>query len=103
MRRRAGVVSIDHAFQLSDATVQLMRKKQIFAVPTFTIFEYFAQRIDCIRVDTNLDEVCPFADGNAADLVLHLKCPRTADRCHHSVRFRVSVDPLVVAGPFLVA
>ena len=39
---QAGVVSIDHAFQLSDATVQLMRKKQIFAVPTFTIFEYFA-------------------------------------------------------------
>jgi imidazolonepropionase-like amidohydrolase len=40
---QAGVVSIDHAFQLSDATVQLMRKKQIFAVPTFTIFEYFAE------------------------------------------------------------
>jgi len=40
---QAGVVSIDHAFQLSDATVQLMRKEQIFAVPTFTIFEYFAE------------------------------------------------------------
>ena len=40
---RAGVVSIDHAFQLSDATMQLMREKQIFAVPTFTIFEYFAE------------------------------------------------------------
>jgi imidazolonepropionase-like amidohydrolase len=39
---QAGVVSIDHAFQLSDATVKLMREKQIFAVPTFTIFEYFA-------------------------------------------------------------
>src|SRR3984893_3354721 len=39
---QAGVVSIDHAFQLSDATIQLMREKQIFAVPTFTIFEYFA-------------------------------------------------------------
>jgi len=39
---QAGVVSIDHAFQLSDATMKLMRDKQIFAVPTFTIFEYFA-------------------------------------------------------------
>ena len=40
---QAGVLSIDHAFQLSDATMQLMREKQIFAVPTFTIFEYFAE------------------------------------------------------------
>jgi imidazolonepropionase-like amidohydrolase len=39
---QAGVASIDHAFQLSDATMELMREKQIFAVPTFTIFEYFA-------------------------------------------------------------
>jgi imidazolonepropionase-like amidohydrolase len=39
---QAGVASIDHAFQLSDATMKLMREKQIFAVPTFTIFEYFA-------------------------------------------------------------
>jgi imidazolonepropionase-like amidohydrolase len=38
----AGVASIDHAFQLSDETMQLMREKQIFAVPTFTISEYFA-------------------------------------------------------------
>ncbi len=41
---RAGVVSIDHADQLSDETMRLMREKQIFAVPTFTIFEYFADR-----------------------------------------------------------
>jgi len=40
---RAGVASIDHAFQLSDETIRLMREKQIFAVPTFTIFEYFAE------------------------------------------------------------
>jgi len=39
---RAGVASIDHAFQLSDETMRLMREKQIFAVPTFTIIEYFA-------------------------------------------------------------
>ncbi len=39
---QAGVVSIDHGLQLSDATMKIMREKQIFAVPTFTIFEYFA-------------------------------------------------------------
>ncbi len=39
---RAGVASIDHADQLSDETMRLMRDKQIFAVPTFTIVEYFA-------------------------------------------------------------
>jgi imidazolonepropionase-like amidohydrolase len=40
---QAGVASIDHANQLSDETMRLMREKQIFAVPTFTIFEYFAE------------------------------------------------------------
>jgi imidazolonepropionase-like amidohydrolase len=39
---RAGVVSIDHAYYLSDETMRLMREKQIFAVPTFAIAEYFA-------------------------------------------------------------
>src|SRR6202043_856197 len=39
---RAGVASIDHANQLGDETMRLMREKHIFAVPTFTIFEYFA-------------------------------------------------------------
>jgi imidazolonepropionase-like amidohydrolase len=38
---RAGVESIDHAYQLSDETMRIMREKQIFAVPTFTISEYF--------------------------------------------------------------
>jgi imidazolonepropionase-like amidohydrolase len=37
------VASIDHADQLSDETMRLMKEKQIFAVPTFTIFEYFAE------------------------------------------------------------
>ena len=36
------MVSIDHATQLSDETMRLMREKGIFAVPTFTIFEFFA-------------------------------------------------------------
>jgi imidazolonepropionase-like amidohydrolase len=39
----AGVASIDHADQLSDETIRLMKEKQIYAVPTFTIFEYFAE------------------------------------------------------------
>lgn len=38
----AGVESIDHAAQLSDETMRLMREKDIPAIPTFTIFEYFA-------------------------------------------------------------
>jgi imidazolonepropionase-like amidohydrolase len=40
---RAGVESVDHAYQLSDETMRIMRDKQIFAVPTFTISEYFAE------------------------------------------------------------
>lgn len=39
---QAGVASIDHANQLSEETMRLMKEKQIYAVPTFTIFEYFA-------------------------------------------------------------
>jgi imidazolonepropionase-like amidohydrolase len=39
---QAGVASIDHADQLSDETMRAMRERQIYAVPTFTIQEYFA-------------------------------------------------------------
>ncbi|MGD0306425.1 MAG: amidohydrolase family protein [Candidatus Acidiferrales bacterium] len=39
---RAGVASVDHAYVLSEDTMRIMREKQIFAVPTFTISEYFA-------------------------------------------------------------
>jgi len=39
---RAGVASIDHADQLSEETMRIMREKQIPAVPTFQISEYFA-------------------------------------------------------------
>jgi imidazolonepropionase-like amidohydrolase len=38
---QAGVASIDHATQLSDETMAIMKTKHIPAVPTFTIFEYF--------------------------------------------------------------
>ncbi len=40
---RAGVVSIEHADQLGDESMRIMRERQIFAVPTFTIVEYFAE------------------------------------------------------------
>jgi len=39
---QAGVETIDHADQLSEETMRLMREKNIPAVPTFTISEYFA-------------------------------------------------------------
>jgi imidazolonepropionase-like amidohydrolase len=37
------VESVDHAYQLGDETMRVMREKQIFAVPTFAIAEYFAE------------------------------------------------------------
>jgi imidazolonepropionase-like amidohydrolase len=40
---RAGVASVDHAYQLNDETMRLMHEKQIPAVPTFTIAEYIAE------------------------------------------------------------
>jgi imidazolonepropionase-like amidohydrolase len=57
---RAGVVSIDHAFQLSDDTVRLMHDKQIFAVPTFAIIEYFVEHAatpEAAARDRALEEV----------------------------------------------
>jgi imidazolonepropionase-like amidohydrolase len=38
----AGVEAIDHADQLGEETMRIMREKHIPAVPTFTISEYFA-------------------------------------------------------------
>jgi imidazolonepropionase-like amidohydrolase len=49
---RAGVVSIDHADQLSDDTMRLMREKQIPAVPTFAISEYFADHAGSAEATT---------------------------------------------------
>jgi imidazolonepropionase-like amidohydrolase len=40
----AGVESVDHAYQLSDATMRAMKEKGIFAVPTFAISEYFIEQ-----------------------------------------------------------
>ena len=39
----AGVMSVDHAYQLSAATMRMMKEKGIPAVPTFAISEYFEQ------------------------------------------------------------
>lgn len=39
----AGVGTIDHAYQLSPETMKLMHEKQIYAVPTFAISEYFIE------------------------------------------------------------
>jgi imidazolonepropionase-like amidohydrolase len=47
---RAGVASVDHAEQLSPETMRIMREKQIFAVPTFAISEYFAEHAENARV-----------------------------------------------------
>ncbi len=38
----AGVMSVDHAYLLSAATMRMMKEKGIPAVPTFAISEYFA-------------------------------------------------------------
>jgi imidazolonepropionase-like amidohydrolase len=41
---QAGVASIDHATQLSEETMRIMKEKKIPAVPTFAVFESFAHR-----------------------------------------------------------
>jgi imidazolonepropionase-like amidohydrolase len=40
---QAGVASIDHATQLGEETMRIMKEKNIPAVPTFTVFDHFAQ------------------------------------------------------------
>jgi imidazolonepropionase-like amidohydrolase len=57
---QASVVSIDHAFQLSAETMRLMHEKQIFAVPTFTIIDYFIEHAatpEAAARDRALEEV----------------------------------------------
>ncbi|MBV8897115.1 MAG: amidohydrolase family protein [Acidobacteriaceae bacterium] len=53
---RAGVEAIDHADQLSDETMRIMREKQIPAVPTFTISEYFAEHASSPSAAAHLRE-----------------------------------------------
>ncbi|MDR3791790.1 MAG: amidohydrolase family protein [Terracidiphilus sp.] len=40
---QAGVASIDHATEIGEETMRLMIEKKIPAIPTFAIFEYFAE------------------------------------------------------------
>jgi len=57
---RAGVASVDHAYQLGEETMRLMREKQIFAVPTFTISEYFADHAASPRQAENEHRLLEF-------------------------------------------
>ena len=52
---KAGVSSVDHAYFLSDETMRLMRDKQIYAVPTFAISEYFAEESKTPALHESLD------------------------------------------------
>jgi imidazolonepropionase-like amidohydrolase len=54
---QAGVASIDHADVLSPETMQLMKAKGIFAVPTFTIFEYFADHASSNAAEQQLRQI----------------------------------------------
>lgn len=42
----AGVASVDHAYSLAPATMKLMHDREIYAVPTFAILEYFAEHAE---------------------------------------------------------
>ncbi len=64
---QAGVASIEHAIQLGEETMRLMREKQIFAVPTFTIFEYFADQ----AAKSFSDPTAPEAQGARQMLDFH--------------------------------
>jgi imidazolonepropionase-like amidohydrolase len=69
---QAGVASIDHATQLSNATMAIMKEKHIPAVPTFAVFEYFAQHgpvVDARQESALLDyKVKEFKRQIAADI-----------------------------------
>ena len=80
----AGVASIDHATQLSDETMRLMKEKGIFAVPTFTIFDYFAHHRE------SQDQ----AAGEAA--MLEYKISEFKKQVAAGVQFAVGSD----VGPF---
>ena len=78
------MASIDHATQLSDETIRLMKQKGIFAVPTFTIFEYFSKHRE------SQDQ----AAGEAA--LLEYKISEFKKQIAAGVQFAVGSD----VGPF---
>jgi imidazolonepropionase-like amidohydrolase len=57
---KAGVVSIDHADQLSAETMRLMKSKHIYAVPTFAISEYFADHAGSAEAAAKRREMLEF-------------------------------------------
>lgn len=57
---RAGVASVDHADQLSEETMRLMKEKEIPAVPTFAISEYFADHAENQAQAARLHEMLDF-------------------------------------------
>ena len=81
---QAGVASIDHATQLSDETIRLMHEKGIFAVPTFTIFEYFSRN----RTGA--------AEGWTEGALLNYKISEFKKQVAAGVQFAVGSD----VGPF---
>src|SRR5215472_3518887 len=56
----AGVASIDHAWSLSPETMKIMREKQIYAVPTFAISEYFGQHAETADRSQTMDNELDF-------------------------------------------
>ena len=81
---QAGVASIDHATQLSEETIRLMNDKGIFAVPTFTIFEYFSKN----RTGA--------AEGWTEGALLNYKISEFKKQIGEGVQFAVGSD----VGPF---
>jgi imidazolonepropionase-like amidohydrolase len=69
---QAGVASIDHASQLSIETMKLMKQRHIPAVPTFAVFEYFAnhgEAADMQRERAQLDyKIAEFKNQIAAGI-----------------------------------
>ncbi len=81
---QAGVASIDHAIQLSDATMELMKKKRIFAVPTLQWYEYYG------------NHSATAAANAAATQVYEYKLREFAKQIKAGVPFAVGSD----VGPF---
>lgn len=57
---RAGVMAVDHADYLSDETMRIMHDKNIPAVPTFAISEYFADHAGSAAASARQHEALDF-------------------------------------------
>jgi imidazolonepropionase-like amidohydrolase len=56
----AGVASVDHAYFLSEHTMAEMKAKQIYAVPTFAIMEYFGEHPEAPGDDAKFKSLLAF-------------------------------------------